>query len=348
MLEKTNKTPSSATILAEPEPSRDAPSLREQGEFGAIERFAAKLKLRAGVAIGIGDDCAVLSSLKVPVISCDALVEGVHFRRDWTSAFDLGRKTLTVSVSDLASTGARPVAAFLSLCAPPDLEMAWLDSFYEGLESLARQFDFSVAGGDTTRSNQLVLNATLVGELLSEANEKPLLRSGAKVGDFVCVTGNLGASAAGLQFLLSERKSSTSAHEEVLKRHFNPTPRVKFIRALMRTNRDALHAGMDISDGLVGDARHIAARSGVRLNLDANQLPISNATLEVALQLGLDARELALGGGEDYELLLCVAPESFEELKRAVNGELTKIGEVGEGAGVEVLNAQERGSWTHF
>ncbi len=338
MREKTNPATSGATILAQPK------SLREQGEFSAIERFAAKLSLRAGVRVGIGDDCAVLQTLRAPVISCDALVEGVHFRSDWTSPFNLGRKTLAVSVSDLASSGARPVAAFLSLCAPPDLELSWLDAFYQGLESLAREFDFSVAGGDTARANQLVLSATLVGELLPEANNEPVLRNGAKVGDLVCVTGDLGASAAGLQFLLSGKPPTTSVQREVLKRHFNPTPRLEIMRALLRTNRNAVHAAMDISDGLVGDAKHIAARSSVQLRIDANQLPICDATREVALELELYARDLALGGGEDYELLLCVAPEAFD----AFGAELTRVGEVVAGSGVQVLNANATRSWTHF
>lgn len=344
MLRETNQGVPRATILAQPV------SLREQGEFSAIQRFATHLQLRPGVRLGIGDDCAVLDALQTPLVSCDALVDGIHFRRDWTSAFDLGRKTLAVSVSDLASSGARPVAAFLSLCAPPDLEMSWLDSFYEGLESLSSEFLFSVAGGDTTRAPQLVLNATLIGELLPEAQGQPVLRDGAQVGDILCVTGNLGASTAGLQWMLSGNPASTPAHREVLNRHFNPTPRFEIMRSMLQTNRAAIHAAMDVSDGLSGDAEHIANRSGVRLRIDANELPISSATNEVARELGLDARELALGGGEDYELLFCVAPDAFEELQRVAHGDLHKIGEVLEGgAGVTIEGGQRSGaSWRHF
>jgi thiamine-monophosphate kinase len=323
--------------------------LRELGEFGAIERFAAQLQNRAGVRVGIGDDCAVLEPLRAPVISCDALVEGVHFRRDWTSPFDLGRKTLAVSVSDLASSGARPVAAFLSLCAPPDVELSWLDAFYEGLESLAREFNFSVAGGDTTRASQLVLSATVVGELLPEAQKRPVLRDGARLGDLVCVTGDLGASAAGLAWLLSGKTASTPAHEHVLNRHFNPAPRLEPMRALLKTNRSAVHAAMDISDGLVGDAKHIAGRSNVQLSIDAASLPISDSTREVARELEHNALQWALGGGEDYELLLCVTPEAFEELKGVAEVGLCKVGEVIDGeAGVEVIGDVEGESWTHF
>lgn len=319
--------------------------LREAGEFGAIARFAARLQTRAGVRVGIGDDCAVLSSLRAPVISCDALVEGVHFRRDWTSPFDLGRKTLAVSVSDLASSGARPVAAFLSLCAPSSIELSWLDAFYDGLESLAREFNFSVAGGDTARSSQLVLSATLVGELWPEANGEPVLRGGAKVGDLVCVSGDLGASAAGLALLLGGRTATTSAHREVLRRHFDPSPRWEVMRALLQGNRRAVHAALDVSDGLVGDARHIAARSNVRLRIDAARLPIADATRAVARELNADEQRWALAGGEDYELLLCLAPEVFD---LAALG-LTPIGEVVEGeAGVELSGGEEGGSWTHF
>ncbi len=328
------------------------PILRDAGEFGAIDRFAQKLEVRAGVRVGIGDDCAVLEPLQAPVVSCDALVEGVHFRRDWTSAFQLGRKTLAVSVSDLAASGARPVAAFLSLCAPPDLELSWLDAFYEGMESFAREFNFSVAGGDTTRSNQLVLSATALGELLPEARNQPVLRCGARLGDLVCVTGDLGASAAGLAWLLAGKNARTDAHHEVLSRHFDPMPRLRAMSALLRANRSAVHAAMDVSDGFKGDAGHIAERSGVRLRIDANELPVSNATREVARELGLEARELALSGGEDYELLLCLAPEALQELQlasRQSGVDVTRVGQVIQGeAGVEVMGASEGKSWTHF
>ncbi len=343
MLKRTDDATKRATILANHERLRDA------GEFGAIGRFASQLAQRAGVRVGIGDDCAVLDALSVPVVSCDALVEGVHFRRDWTSAFDLGRKTLAVSVSDLASSGARPVAAFLALCAPPDLEMAWLNSFYEGMESLAGEFDFTVAGGDTTRAPQLVLNATLIGDLLPEALGQPVLREGARVGDLVCVSGDLGASAAGLQLLLAEREATTEAHRAVLERHFNPTPRLETMRVLLGANRDAVHAALDISDGLKGDAGHIAERSQKRLVIESSAIPIAEATREVAAEFGLEVRALALGGGEDYELLLCVAPEAFEELQRAAGGALTRVGTVCEGeVGVEVTGGSEGQSWTHF
>lgn len=328
------------------------PILRDAGEFGAIDRFAQKLAVRAGVRVGIGDDCAVLEPLRAPVVSCDALVESVHFRRDWTSPFDLGRKTLAVSVSDLASSGARPVAAFVSLCAPPDLELSWLDAFYEGMESLAREFDFSVAGGDTTRSNQLMLSATALGELLPEAANQPVLRAGARLGDIVCVTGDLGGSAAGLAWLLSGKDARTDAHREVLRRHFDPTPRLRAMSALLRANRGAIHAAMDLSDGLTGDAKHIAEHSGVRLRIDAGLLPLTDSTREVAQELNQDARQLALGGGEDYELLLCLAPDAFEELQLAARqsgAELSRVGEVIEGAmGVEITGGVEGRSWTHF
>jgi len=323
--------------------------LRELGEFGAIERFASRLKLRSGVRVGIGDDCAVLDSLKAPVVSCDALVEGVHFRRDWTSAFDLGRKTLAVSVSDLASSGARPVAAFISLCAPPDLELAWLDAFYDGMESLAAQFDFSVAGGDTTRANQLVLSATLIGELLPEAENLPLLRDGARLGDIVCVSGDLGASAGGLALLLAGVNTATDSHRAALRRHFDPTPRLETMRAILRANRGAVHAAMDISDGLIGDAKHIATRSNVHLRIDAARVPINDSTRFIARELNQNAFDWALTGGEDYELLLCVAPKSFDELQRATPTPLTAIGEVIEGAaGVDVVGEVEGTGWTHF
>ncbi len=347
MTKKTSASAPSAIILSDSTDVRSPDLLGTAGEFGAIARFAARLQTRAGVRVGIGDDCAVLDALRTPVVSTDALVEGVHFRRDWTSARDLGRKTLAVSVSDLASGGAYPVAAFLSLCAPPDVEMAWLGEFYDGMESLANEFAFTVAGGDTTRAGQLMMSATLVGELLPEADGQPVLRSGAKVGDWVCVTGDLGASAAGLALLQRGQRAQSPAHAEVLRRHFDPSPRLDTMRVLLQANRAAIHAGMDISDGLVGDANHIAARSGVRLVLDAAQIPLSSATLRVADELGVPALPWALGGGEDYELLLCLAPDAFDSLHHLGAG-LTRVGDVVAGAGVKVLQGAEAESWTHF
>ena len=176
-------------------------NVSQRGEFGLIAHLHQGLSARAGTQLGIGDDGAVLDALAHPIVTVDALVENVHFRRDWSSAFALGVKSMAVNLSDLAAMGARPVAAFVALALPPDCSSEWIEQLYAGMESLAARHDFTIAGGDTTSAPLVFISVTLVGELCIEADGQPITRSGARAGDIVCVTGNLGDSAAGLALL---------------------------------------------------------------------------------------------------------------------------------------------------
>ena len=321
-------------------------NVSQRGEFGLIAHLHQGLALRAGTQIGIGDDGAVLQSLEHPIVTVDALVENVHFRRDWTSASELGVKAMAVNLSDVAAMGARPVAAFVALALPPDCESAWISDLYQGMESLAAKYDFTLAGGDTTAAPLVMISVTLVGDLMLEAQGHPILRSGARIGDAVCVTGNLGDSAAGLALLLNpDLPIDEKSRAYLLKRHFEPTPRLEKIKNLMRQNRAAIDAGLDLSDGLAGDCAHIARASNVNIELDAERLPISEPCQNAARALGVSPLDWALAGGEDYELCLCVAPEFV--------GDLIEVGRVVEGAGqVEILqNGQVRPGatgWRHF
>lgn len=344
-------------------------SLEELGEFGFIHRVAQKLQTRRGVKVGIGDDAAILESLRTPVISCDALIENVHFRRDWTTPFLLGRKAMNVNVSDLAAKGARPVAAFVTLGISENLlnqanAISWLESLYEGFEDAAREFDFTIAGGDTTRTkNEIVISITLIGEA---GNIAPPLRSGAKVGDIVLATGTLGDSAAGL-FLLENPaiQVSRSTLEFLLARHFNPTPRMREMQIVLGAgSTPSPKAAMDLSDGLAGDAAHIARASDLQIEIDVAALPISKACREAASksESGNAAQNWALYGGEDYELLLCVAPENAallsQSLARFGSTPVTAIGRCvarkeNETASVVLAFADgrreiPRAAWTHF
>lgn len=321
------------------EPGRELMNLSTLGEFGLIQHLSQKLQTRAGVSLGIGDDAAVLQTLQTPIVTCDCLVENVHFRRDWTTPFLLGRKALSVNLSDCAAMGARPVAAFVALVVGENVDLLWLDELYRGLESVCADFDFTLAGGDTSRGAQTVLSVTLLGDA-----PNPVLRSGAQVGDVLLVTGTLGDSAAGLQILLAETVEETSrilpqvsaaTREDLLSRHFDPTPRLREMNvALMIQNHGerVLHAALDLSDGLAGDARHIANRSGVTLEINADALPISPQSRDVAALLGTSAQEWALRGGEDYELLMCVAPRSShavaQSITAATNTLVTAVGRV--------------------
>ena len=316
-------------------------NVSQHGEFGLIARLHQALKTRDGTQIGIGDDGAVLSALAHPIVTCDALVENVHFRRDWTSAFALGVKSMAVNLSDVAAMGARPVAAFVALALPPDCSSDWVCDLYDGMESLAARHDFTVAGGDTTSAPLIFISVTLIGELMPQAQNRPILRSGAHAGDAVCVTGNLGDSAAGLAQLLA----GGTRDEQLMQRHFEPTPRLEEIRALMSRNRDAIHAGLDLSDGLVGDSSHVARASGVDIEINAESLPISAPCRAAAQLLNQSATDWALSGGEDYELCLCVAPEFTDGL--------TQVGRVVAGDGqVRVYQNGElragKVGWRHF
>lgn len=339
-------------------------NLAQIGEFGLIERLQGGLATRAGTKVGIGDDCAVLETLQTPIVTTDALVEDVHFRRDWTSPRALGRKAMAVNLSDLASGGARPVAAFVSLCLGARDDWDWVQALYQGFEDAAREFDFTLAGGDTTHSKgDLVLAVTLVGEAMN-AQRGPILRSGARAGDVLMVSGTLGDAAAGLAILQAPGASldeiSPAAREYLLTRHHEPTPRLGWMKQWLEWDAGAIHAALDLSDGLVGDAAHLARRSGVGLQIQAEKLPISPQCHEAAQILGWDALDWALSGGEDYELLLAVAPEKADRLLEHARGSgvaLTRVGEcVARGAEEQTLVVvRENGAvrtfgraWTHF
>ncbi len=340
-------------------------------EFAWIARQTRALKVRDGVRVGVGDDAAVLETLHAPVVTCDCLVENVHFRRDWTSPRALGRKSISVSVSDVAAMGARPVAAFVSVAIPASIELGFWDEFYRGLEEIAAHFGFTVAGGDTSRSSsQLFINVALVGEC--EENTPPVLRSGAQVGDVLMVTGSLGDAGAGLWLLQNPQiEMEGAAREFLLQRHFDPTARLREMQSALSCG--GVRAALDLSDGLAGDAAHMARASGVSLQIETGQLPISRscrvAAQRVAAQIAssddnrvLDvARNWALGGGEDYELLLSVAPERANETVRCIEQKTktraTVIGrciasENGENR-VILLDNENREiasprAWTHF
>ena len=267
-------------------------------EFGFIDRIR---ELFAGIPDngfeGIGDDCAVLpdghgESL---VFTADLLTQGVHFLREATSARELGRKSLAVNLSDVASMGARPVATLLSLCLPADATDAWAEEFMRGYRELSARFGTALIGGDTTRSaGGITINVTAIGRAADRHLKR---RSDARAGDIVFVGGELGASGTGLRDILAGRIDTPLAAV-----HRNPQPQVA--EGIWLGARGEVHAMMDISDGLASDLRHILERSGVGAEIDTDRIPVAE---------GSDLRTAACAG-EDYKLLFTVAPEAAEEL----------------------------------
>jgi thiamine-monophosphate kinase len=291
----------------------------------------------ARVLVGSGDDAAVTAPGGVTATSVDAFVDGVHFRRDTAPLESIGRKAMAAALSDLAAVGATPGEAYLELGIPPDLDTPGSVRLASGLGMAAAAAGVEVIGGDVTRSPVLFLALTVVGH--AAAADDLALRSGARSGDVVAVTGELGGAAAGL--LLLERPELAAGLDRDLadalrRRQLEPTPRLAAGRALAATGATAM---IDLSDGLGGDAGHVAAQSGAALVIELERVPAQAGVDEAAAAAGVDRWDLVTGGGEDYELLATLPRARLADARSAVarsGTTLTSIGEVTEGRGVSL------------
>lgn len=291
------------------------------GEFGWIGRIEQALREKGdGVELGIGDDAAVLDTGGAMwlVATCDCQVEGVHFRPEWIGPLQIGRRAAAVNLSDLAAMGAVPRWALASLVASPETEVERLDGVIEGLARELERAGASLVGGNTARGEQgLVLDLFLLGQV---EKGRAMLRSGVRPGDAICASGDLGAARAGLIALQQpDLVCDPGARERVVSRHLAPRARVAEGRVLAGSG--SVSACIDISDGLLADAGHLAQRSGVTIRLAAEQVSISDETCEVARAAGLDPVEVALCGGEDFELLFAVAEEEAERVIELLRNE---------------------------
>jgi thiamine-monophosphate kinase len=290
---------------------------------------------------GIGDDCAVFRSHeeKSWLITTDTLVESIHFDLAWHPPKLLGRKAAAVNISDIAAMGGRPVSALLSV-AVPDTGAAWLEDFMAGFLEMLQEHRVSLIGGDTVRCRAgAVFSVTVLGE----AEETNILyRSGAAIGDMVWVSGYLGEAAAGLE-LMRKRTSQERGGEEqwsrLKKAHLDPEPRTRLGRLLAESG--FVHAMMDLSDGLATDLAHISLASGVRAEIVTEKLPISRELAVAAASLGMEPIDLALKGGEDYQLLFTAPPVNEAALRQLVTekgeGEIFCVGRITAGEGVHLL-----------
>lgn len=296
---------------------------RELGEFGLVDRIARRLGTSPAVLLGPGDDAAVVA---VPdgrvVATTDVLVEGVHFRRDWSSGYDVGVKAAAASLADVAAMGGTATALLVGLAAPGELPVDWALALADGLRDESARVGAVVVGGDTVSSERVVVSVTALGDL---GGRSPVTRAGARPGDVVVLPAAVGRSAAGLRALLRGEREGP-----LVQAHRRPGPRYADGPRLADLGATAM---CDVSDGLVQDLGHIAAASGVHVVLDAGLLPrTEGVTLDDALT-----------GGEDHVLVACLPPGTV------VPHDLVAIGRVEAGSGITVLGHDIGStSWEHF
>lgn len=329
---------------------------------GSSSRITHRSSLNSSLLVGIGDDAAVIKQTggRETLITADLLVEDVDFRRDTIPPYLLGHKALAVSLSDIAAMGARPRWALLSLGVPREIwDSNFVDDFYEGFFALAERYDVALIGGDVSRTpERIVVDSIVMGEAL---NGRAVLRSGARPGDHIFVTGTLGGAAAGLRLVESGerlqqsvgRGRKASEIERLMLRQLRPEPRVRW-GALLGAEQLAT-AMIDLSDGLSSDLAHLCRESHVGACIETRRLPINPAVASICGRRALDPLALALHGGEDFELLFTIRPRDLRHLPRRVdNVPATYIGDVtGRDGRVQILGGRRRwtlqpSGFTHF
>jgi thiamine-monophosphate kinase len=345
--------------------------LSDVGEFGFIDRISRIVTAhgddpqRDGSLIkGISDDAAVFRPTpgNVQLFTTDAFVEGVHFDLTFTSLKHLGWKVIAANISDIVAMGGIPRYATVSLALPGKLSVEMMEELYLGISSACEKYSCRVVGGDTTSSlANMMVSVAMTGEC---SEQDVVYRSGAQPGDYLCVTGHLGASVAGLKILQREKKQylqsaqptefrpNLEPYGEALEKHLMPKPRLDIVRLLNRGVK--VHAMIDISDGLASEVHHLCASSNMGATIHEHNIPLTGITQRIAEEFSEQPTDYALYGGEEYELLFAITEEELGKLERMTN-DVTIIGRITEkSAGVEVV--REGGEhealgftgWDHF
>jgi thiamine-monophosphate kinase len=319
----------------------------ELGEFGLIDLLA---KMAGGgderLLIGIGDDAAAWQGDdSIQLASVDSFVEGVHFTPETTPWPEVGWKALAVNLSDIAALGGIPRYALVALSLPDDSQVEDVAALYSGMLKLARQYGVTIVGGDISRAPLVAIAITILG---SSPTQQILTRSSAKAGDVVAVTGKLGAAAAGMEVLKSQRHLDPEAETHLKNAFLHPTPHIAEGLLLVE---QGVKTAIDISDGLVADLGQICKASKVGARIEVERVPVE---LAVKTAFGERALELALSGGEDYELLFTASAEIVDKVKKAASCPVTAIGEITAGKGVTLVDkegnpfALKKVGWEHF
>jgi len=337
------------------------------GELALLARIAERVGVPGGpVVCGIGDDAAAVRPTPgaLVLMTTDALVEDVHFRRATSAPGDVGWKALAINASDIAAMGGTPKHAVVSLMLPGDLEAAWVDGLYDGLLEMAQEAGIAVVCGNLAQAPAIIVDVALLGEVEPDCLVR---RTGARLGDLVAVTGMLGRAAAGLLALEagsgdqgrrggSGPPGSDSAWAQAVAAQRRPRPRLAEGRALAATR--ALRAMIDLSDGLALDLWRLCEAGGLGVRLDAERIPVDASAAAIAEATGRQPLDLALHGGEDYELLFAVSPADadrvLERLAQQTGTAATVIGAFTESSvGRTIVRGDERrplepAGWTHF
>ncbi len=295
--------------------SGESPTLQQIGEFAAIDRLVRGRRQPAAVLLGPGDDAALVSAGDGrTVVSTDVLVEDRHFRLDWSTPHDVGRKAIAQNAADIEAMGARATAFVTGFGAPGDTPATRVEALVDGMWDEAGRIGAGIVGGDLVSCPQWVLSVTVLGDLDGRA---PVLRSGAKAGSVIAVTGELGRSAAGYALW----HNGIEGFDELRDRHLVPRPPYGQGAAAASAGAQAM---TDVSDGLVADLRHVAEASGVGMDLSTAALAADHAALTAAaVTVGVDAWEWVLGGGEDHALVACFAgppPVGWRVIGRVLDG----------------------------
>ncbi len=315
------------------------PTLGESGEFSLIAQITADLPTSPEVLLGPGDDAAVLGIDGPVLTSVDVLVEGVHFRRDWSSATEVGRKAVAVNVADIEAMGGRAVAVVVGLTAPSDLPLAWALELAEGIRTEGDRSGVVLVGGDVTGGRDVTLAVTVFGALDGRA---PVRRSGARPGQVVALVGRTGWAAAGMAVLQRGFRSPRAVVEA------QRVPAVPYGQGQVAADAGAT-AMIDVSDGLLADLGHLARASGVTVDLVLDAFEVPDVLQAVAAATGKDPSALLLTGGEDHALVACFPDVGAVPEGWLVIGRTREPGE-GEAAGVLVDGSVWEGpaGWDHF
>ncbi len=308
--------------------------MTQSGEFDLIRGLTADLEQSATTILGPGDDAAVLRMQGDMVISTDLLVEGVHFRRNWTPPHQLGRKAVAVNVSDVEAMGAVPTSIVVALAFPATLEENWITQFSAGMREECARAGVNLVGGDLSSSEHIVICVSAMGEM---QNLTPVTRAGARPGDVVAICGRLGWSSAGLTVL----QRGFGSPKELVLEHQCPTVPYGQGRVAALSGATAM---MDISDGLLADLAHVAASSHVSIDVDTSTFTVTDAVARVSAATGKPALGFILAGGEDHALVATFSPET------TLPEGWYHVGSVSDGEGVTVDGQAWEGSagWDHF